>query len=201
MLFLLILSFYSEFEWYEVGSASGRGNFEEIMESPIVREYGKHKLEKRFIYLNSGIFRGGCKVLFSKGTEIEGLPRDLKLMKRAIKMKKFDRYSALYEEGELKQVWEELERESAGKLGISSLTMVEMRKIFPEEDFKNEEGEIEPGLILEKMRGIKYPLRTYYSFIEVEENRTTKRIPVVLILCPMAEKIEEYIRGLNSKGD
>lgn len=201
MLFLLILSFYSEFEWYEVGSASGKGNFEEIMESPIVKEYGKHSIGKRFIYLDSGIFGGGCKVLFSKGTEIRRLPIGLRLMRRAIKMKKHDRYSALYEEGELKEVWERLERESASKLGISSLTVEELRKILPKEDYENEEGEFEPGLMLGKIRGIKYPLRTYYSLIEVEENRAIKRIPVVFILCPMAERIEEYMRGLNSKGD
>jgi len=201
MLFLLILSFYSEFDWYQLEETSVRGISEEIMESPVVRKYGKDRLRKKYIYLDSGIFGGGSRVLFSKGTEIEGLPKGLKLMRRAIKMKKFDRYSALYEEGELKHVWKELENESARKLGIPSLTMAEMRKIFPEGNFKNEEGKIEPGLMLDKIGGIKYPLRIYYSFMEIEENRTRKLIPVVMKLCPMDEKIEEYIRGLNSKGD
>ena len=201
LLLLFSIAIGGRFDWQEIEKQGIQGIYEDIQNSSVVQSYGKRNLEKRFIYLNSGIFRGGCKVLFSKGTEIEGLPRDLELMKRAIKMKKFDRYSALYREGELKHVWEELESESARKLGISSLTMVEMRKIFPEEDFKNEKGEIEPSLILEKIKGVKYPLRIYYSFMDIEENRTRKLIPVVMKLCPMDEKIEEYIRGLNSKGD
>ncbi|MEJ2355620.1 MAG: hypothetical protein P8Y62_06950 [candidate division WOR-3 bacterium] len=201
MLFLLMLSFYSEFDWYQLEMTGRGGIYEGIMESSVVKEYGTNRIEKKFIYLTSGIFGGGSRVLFSKGSEIRGLPKGLKLMKRAIRMKKFDRYSALYEEGELKHVWKELEKESARKLGIPSLTLQEMRKICPEDDFKNEKGEIEPSLILEKIKGVKYPLRIYYSFMDIEENRTRKLIPVVMKLCPMDEKIEEYIRGLNSKGD
>jgi hypothetical protein len=201
MLFLLILSFHSEFEWYQLEGTSTREISEEIMESPMVKKYGKHNIGKRFIYLDSGIFGGGCKVLFSKGTQIRGLPRDLRLMRRAIKMKKNDRYSALYEKGALKQEWERLEKESARNLGVSSLTLEEMRKILPEEDFKNEEGEFEPGLMLGKIERLKYPSRTYYSFVEIEEDKTVKIIPVMIKLCPIAEKIEEYITSLNSNGD
>jgi hypothetical protein len=197
MLFLLILSFYSEFEWYQLQGPGARGISEEIMKSPVVKKYGKNRIEKRFIYLTSGIFRGGSRVLFLKGSEIRGLPKGLELMKRAIKMKKFDRYSALYEEGELKKVWEELEEESARKLGISSLSLEKMRKILPREDYENEEGKIEPGLMLDKIGGIKYPSRTYYSFIEIEEDRTIKRIPVVLKLCPIEDKIEEYMSSMG----
>jgi hypothetical protein len=202
MLFLLMLSFYnSEFEWYQLEGTGARGISEEVMESPMVKKYGKDRVANKFIYLDSGIFGGGCKVLFSKGTEIRGLPEGLRLMKRAIKMKKHDRYSALYKEGKLKETWKELEKESARKLGISSLTLEEMRKIFPEEDFKNEEGEFEPGLMLEKIGRLKCPSRTYYSFVEIEEDKTVKIIPVMIKLCPIAEKIEEYITSLNSNGD
>ncbi len=201
MLFLLVLSFYSEFEWVQLEGTNAGGISREIMESSMAKGYGERNLEKRFIYLDSGIFGGGCKVLFSKGTAIEGLPRGLNFMKRAIKMKKFDRYCALYEKGELKQAWEDLEKESARKLGISSLSLEELRKFLPEEDYKDEEGEIEPGLIVEKMAGIKYPAKTYYSFIEIKEDRTVKIIPVVIKLCPLAEKIEEYMDNLVPKGD
>ncbi len=197
-MFILLLTFLGTYEWFPV---EGGDVSRQVLESPVVKEYGTNRIEKKFIYLTSGIFGGGSKVLFSKGSEIRGLPKGLKLMKRAIRMKKFDRYSALYKEGELKVVWKELEKESARKLGIPSLTLQEMRKIFPEDDFKNEKEEFKPGLILEKIRGVKYPLRIYYSFMEIEENRTRKLIPVVMKLCPLDEKIEEYIRGLNSKGD
>jgi len=201
MLFLLVLSFYSEFEWVQLEGTNARGISREIIAATAAERYGKRNIEKRFIRLNSGIFSGGCKVLFSKGSEIEGLPRDLKLMRRAIKMKKFDRYSALYKEGELRQEWKKLEKESAEKLGISSLSFEELGKFLPEEDYKDEEGEIEPGLIVEKMAGIKYPAKTYYSFIEIKEDRTVKIIPVVIKLCPLAEKIEEYMNNLVPKGD
>jgi hypothetical protein len=201
MMLLLFLISFGSFEWQEIEKQGIQGIYEDIQNSSVVQSYGKRNLEKKFIYLDSGIFRGGCKVLFSKGTEIEGLPSGLELMKRAIKMKKFDRYSALYKKGELKGVWEELENESARKLGIPSLTLQEIRKIFPKENFKNEKGEIEPALIFEKIKRVKYPVRIYYSFMEIEENRTRKLIPVVMKLCPMDEKIEEYIRGLSSKGD
>jgi len=201
MLFLLVLSFYSEFEWVQLEGTNARGISEEIMESSMAKGYGERNLEKRFIYLASGIFSGGCKVLFSKGTAIEGLPRGLKLMKRAIKMKKFDRYSALYKKGELKQEWKKLERESAEKLRISSLSLEELRKILPEENYKEETGEMGTESMYAKMAGIKYPAKTYYSFIEIKENRTVKIIPVVIKLCPLAEKIEEYMNGLVPKGD
>lgn len=200
MLFLLILSFYSGFEWVQFEGIDAKGISEEIMESPVVKRYGKQNLEKRFVRLNSGIFGGGCKVLFSKGTEIRGLPEGLKLMKRAIKMKKFDRYSALYERGELKKEWEKLEKESAEKLGISSLSFEELKKFLPGEDYKEGTENMEPATI-GKIAGIEYPAKTYYSFIEIEENRTVKLIPVVLKLCPIAEKIEEYVTSLNSNGD
>jgi hypothetical protein len=196
MLFLLIFSFYSEFEWVEAKEPNIKAVAEKIMGSSMVESYGENNIERRLIYLTSGIFRGGSKVLFLKGSEIMGLPKGLRLMKRAIKMKKFDRYCAFYEKGELKQAWEDLEKESARKLGISSLSLEELKKILPNEDY-NERLE-STG---ERMPKIKYKVKTYYSFIEIKEGGTIKLIPVIIHLCPIAEKIEEYMNNLIPKGD
>ena len=193
MLLLLILSFYSEFEWYEAEKTDVKGISEEIKESPM----GGSRIEKRFIFLNSGIFRGGCKVLFSKGTEIEGLPRGLKLMKRAIKAKKFDRYSALYEEGELKQEWERLEKQSANMLGVSSLSLEELKRFLPSEDSREATGNMELKLKDKRKPGKKYPSKTYYSFVEIKENRMIKLVPIVIRLCPIEEVIEEYMNSME----
>ena len=193
MLFLLILSFYSEFEWHEVKRASVKVISEEIKESPM----GGSRIEKRFIFLNSGIFRGGCRVVFSKGTGIERLPRGLKFMKRAIKAKKFDRYSALYEEGELKQEWERLEKQSANMLGVSSLSLEELKRFLPSEDSREATGNMELKLKDKRKPGKKYPSKTYYSFVEIKENRMIKLVPIVIRLCPIEEVIEEYMNSME----
>lgn len=198
MLFLLILSFHSGFEWIQFERTDAKEISEVIKESKVVKRYGAENLEKRFVRLNSGIFEGGCKIILSKGTEIRRIPEDLKIYKRAIKMKKYDRYSALYEKGELKREWEKLEKESAEKLGVSSLSFEELERFLPERNCEEcEEGRVNSGAMDEKMPNIEYPSKTYYSFIEIEEDRTIKCIPVVLTLCPLAQKIEEYMNSLR----
>jgi hypothetical protein len=199
MLFLLILSFHSGFEWVEVEKTNPAEIFEVIKESPVAKRYGELNLEKWIIHLTSDIFGGGCKIILSKGTEIRSVPEGLKIYKRAIKMKKFDRYSALYEKGELKREWEKLERESTDKLRNSSL-LEDLSKILSEErcnTCNKEEERINPKA-MEELAGIEFPSKTYYSFIEIEEEGNVKLIPVVLELCPLADKIGEYMN--NSEG-
>ncbi len=196
MLFLLILSFYSEFEWVELEKTEVAEIFEVIKKSPVVENYEKQNLGKWYIHLTSNIFGGGCMMVLSKGTQIRMVPDNLKIVNSGIKMKKFDRYVALYERGKLKREWEKLERESAKKLGISSLSFEELERFLPDENYK--EGIEEMNTEFEKMADIEFPKKTYYSFMEIEEKGTRKLIPVVMELCPIAEKIEKYVN--SSKG-
>jgi hypothetical protein len=196
MLFLLILSFHSGFDWVELEKAEVAEISRGVKESPMAKRYGKQNLEKWIIHLTSDIFRGGCMVILSKGTEIRRVPDNLKIVNSGIKMKKFDRYVALYEKGELKREWEKLEKESAEKLGISSLSFEELERFLPDENY--EEGSGKTNTEFDKMADIEFPVKTYYSFMEIEEKGMRKLIPVVLELCPIAEKIEEYIN--SSKG-
>jgi hypothetical protein len=196
MLFLLILSFHSGFDWVELEKTETGEISEVIKESKLVKRYGEQNLEKWIIQLTSDIFGGGCKIILSKGTKIERVPEGLKIYKRAIKMKKFDRYSALYEEGELKREWKKLERESADELGNSSL-LEDLGKILSDKRC-NTCNEVEERInpkAMEELTGIEFPSKTYYSFIEIEEKGDVKLIPVVLELCPLADKIGEYMNS------
>jgi hypothetical protein len=199
MLFLLILSFHSGFDWVELEKTEALEISEVIKESKLVKRYGEQSLEKWIIHLTSDVFGGGCMVVLSKGTQVIRVPDNLKIVNSGIKMKKFDRYVALYEEGDLKREWKKLEKESAEKLGISSLSSEELERFLPGEDYK--EGTVEMNTEFDKIADIEFPERTYYSFMEIEKNGTRKLIPVVMEFCPIGEKIGEYMENLDRKGD
>jgi len=196
MLFLLMLSFYSEFEWVEGRKMSPAEISEFVKESEVVKRYEERNLEKWIIPLTSDIFKGGCKIVLSKGTQIRKVPEGLKIVDSGIKMKKFDRYVAIYEERGLKQEWRKLEREAAEILRNSSV-FEDLSKILPEENCNdcNNRKEVRISTIaVEKLAEMEFPSKTYYSFIEIEEDRTVKLIPVVLEFCPLEEKINEYMK-------
>ncbi len=196
LLILFSIAMGGGFDWQAIEKRGIEEIYEEIQTSSVVGNYGKQNLEKWYIRLTSDVFGGGCMILLSKGTQIRRVPDNLKIVNSGIKMKKFDRYVALYERGKLKKEWEKLEKESAKKLGISSLSFEELERFLPDENYKEGTGAMNTGF--EKMANIEFPAKTYYSFMEVEERGTKKLIPVVMELCPIAEKIKEYVDG--SKG-
>jgi len=196
LLLLFSIAIGGRFDWQAIEKRGIEEMYEEIQNSSVVESYGKRNLERWYIHLTSDVFEGGCMIVLSKGTRIGKVPDNLKIVNSGIKMKKFDRYVALYKRGELKREWEKLERESAKKLGISSLSFEELEKFLPDENYKEGTGAMNAGF--EKIESIEFPAKTYYSFMEIEENRTRKLIPVVMELCPIAEKIKEYVN--RSKG-
>jgi hypothetical protein len=197
MMLLFSIAIGGGFDWQAIEKQGIQEIYEEIQNSSVVGRYGKQNLERWYIYLTSDVFGGGCMIVLSKGTQIRRIPDNLKIVNSGIKMKKFDRYVALYNKrGELKREWKKLERESAKKLGISSLSFEELKRFLPDENYKEGTGAMNAGF--EKIESIEFPAKTYYSFMEIEENRTRKLIPVVMELCPIAEKIEEYVN--RSKG-
>jgi len=198
---LLFLSFLIGFAWYPLEDVRDMSAYEMVLNSEeghsIIMQYGgKENLVKSSIPLGAGVFKGGEMVLLIKGLKIKRTPENLKLMKRAISMERYNRYSALYEEGELKAEWEELKRETESKLGISSLEEIpreELREFFPERILPTEEGfEREQGTLeKEGKEEIEYPAKSYFSFLLTEENGMERLRIVILHLSPIDELIEK----------
>ncbi len=199
LLILFSIAMGGGFDWQAIEKQGTEEMYEEIQNLSVVGRYGKQSLEKWYIRLTSDVFGGGCMILLSKGTQIRRVPDNLKIVNSGIKMKKFDRYVALYEKGKLKKEWEKLEKKSAEKLGISSLSFEELERFLPDENYKEGTGARNTGF--EKIANIEFPRKTYYSFMEIEERGTRKHIPVVMELCPIAEKIGEYMESLDRGGD
>ncbi|TET98846.1 MAG: hypothetical protein E3J23_06130 [Candidatus Stahlbacteria bacterium] len=207
----LLLYIISSFPWYPISESEIYGNLKEMIlnskeiSSIVMRYGGEEYLVNGLIHLDGDVFKGGEMVLLTKDYKIARTPENLQLLNRNIEMEKYNRYTALYREGRLKDEWMELERESEFKLGISSLENLpidKLRELFPERIRSPEEEMEERGFELldieeegTKEREIegetKYPRKHYISFILVEENWREKLFPVILHLSPIDEKIEE----------
>lgn len=205
----LVLIFISNFSWYPISEDFIYENLNELILnsgelSAIFRQYGGEEyIIKGFIHLHGNIFKGGEMVLLPKEYKIIRTPESLKLQKRNIDMKKYNRFTALYREGEFISEWNELARESEDKLDISSiesLSLDELSMLFPQKilppkeeiietiELHTEEVEISEE---EKYSEIKYPRKNYLSFILVDDGLVERLFPVILHLCPVDEKIEE----------
>lgn len=214
---LLFISFWSGFAWYPIyGDANV---YETVLNSEeglsIINQYGgEGNLVKSSIPIDADIFRGGEMVLLPKGVRIRQTPINLKFMKRAIEMEKYDRYSAIYKEGAFIREWQELESEIESKLGISSLDEISrerLREIFPERIHPPEEetermssgvlGSEEAGLVEEGKEEIDYPTKSYFSFLLTEEDSRQKIRIVVIRLSPIDELIEKFNQDKEQGGE
>ncbi|MCK4528044.1 hypothetical protein KAW18_11800 [candidate division WOR-3 bacterium] len=205
---LLLLSFWGGFDWYPLEVAGDISVYKTILDSQegssIIRRYGGEKnLLKGLIHLNSDIFKGGRKVLLPKKYKIKRTPGYLQLIKRDIEIKNYNRYAALYKEGELKEEWRQLKAESTNKLGISSLEAISytrLKELFPERIIPTEETGIEEpeneSAFIEEI-----PAKHFFSFLLIEENGREKLIPVILHLSPIEEAIEMFRRMEDEGGE
>ena len=186
LLLLISITIAGKFNWQPVDKAEAKEITKEIMSSSVVKSYGKKKLQKRLTRIGGDVFKGGYKVLIPKGAEVVIIPEGLELKKTEIKMSKYDRYTALYEEGKLKKEWEILERESAKKMGLSSLedaTAEDIRNIRSRRSQDREN--VEEEVIEEEI--IVYPQKNYFSFILIRTGGREKLLPVVLSISPIWE--------------
>lgn len=212
---LLLLSFWGGFDWYPLEVAGEISVYKTILDSQegssIIRQYGGEKnLLKGLIHLNSDIFKGGRKVLLPKEYKIKRTPGYLQLIKRDIEIKNYNRYAALYKEGELKEEWRELKAESTNKLGISSLETISytrLKELFPERisPTKREKGKMREEEIEEPENESAFieeiPAKHFFSFLLIEENGREKLIPVILHLSPIKEAIEMFRRMEHEGGE
>jgi len=210
----LFLSLWGSFKWYPISENDINSNLYEVIlnsgeGSSIIMQYGgEENLVKGFIHLYGDIFKGGGMVLLPKEFKITITPENLQLLKRAIPVKNYNRYSALYKAREFMREWKELERESEDNLGISSLenlSLKKLRELLPErvpptkdeiEKVNIKELESDEIRISEKEteRGIIYPRKYYFSFLLIEENWRKRLIPVILHLSPIDETIKKLKR-------
>ncbi len=218
---LLFLSLWSGFAWHSIPeSAIDEDLYEVILNSEegssmIMRYGGVENLVRGFIHLDYGIFEGGNMVLLHKRFKIKRTPENLILVKRAIEMKKHNRYAALYKGEKFKEEWKKLKRETESKLRISSLedlSRERLREFFPER-VPPTKKEIErlkmEGLGEEEMRVSErereereiYPEKIYFSFLSVEENGRERLMPVILQLSPIDELIGKFTRTEEEGGE
>lgn len=218
MIFLLF-SLYGSFQWYSVpGGGSGGQTFKNIVDSreggSIIEQYGgRENLIKGFIRLDADIFKGGVKVLLDKDLEILRKPENLILLKRSIKKEDEKRYSAVYREGQLKNIWVDLKRSLANQLGFASLDQIEMdrknlRELFPgkippEKEVREEMKDRKPVGDAEKFNPteeeIVYPSKSFFSFLLLRGKSGERLIPVILNISPADEIIEE-VKKLEEEG-
>lgn len=217
---LLFLSLWGSFAWHPISEIDiGKNTYETILNShegrSVIMQYGgERNLVKGSIRLGADIFKGGEMVLLPKGCQIRRAPENLLLMKRAIELKKYDRYGAFYKEGRLKEEWQELESESAYELGVSSLEAISPERLneyFPDlvspsreemEKVKKESSEsVEMRPEEEREREIRYPEKSYFSFLLIEENGRERLIPVLLRLSPIEELIEKSVTEKEEGGE
>lgn len=214
---LLFISFWSGFAWYPI--YGGANAYETVLNSEegrsIIGQYGgEENLVKSSIPLGADIFRGGEMVLLPKGIKIRQTPRNLKFMKRAIEMEKYDRYSAIYKEGAFIREWQDLMSETESKLGISSLDGISrerLREFFPERihppenemDRIEKEGlEREEAILKEEMKEeIEYPTKSYFSFLLTEEDGRQRLRIVIIHLSPINELIEKFNQDKEKGGE
>jgi hypothetical protein len=215
IMLLIFISFYSNFNWYPLKLDEGdKCMYSLIIESEegskVIRQYGgEENILKSFIILDGSVFRGGGTVVLPQRYSIKKVPEDLKLLRRSINIDNFKRYSALCEEGEMKDKWEELIEKAEDILSISSLRNVSSGKLgelFPDriynkEDKDNkeiiEENIDEESEYLETEDKFIIPTKHYFSFISVEEDWHEKLIPVILHLSPLDERIFEIQKKEN----
>jgi hypothetical protein len=202
----ILLFLISTFQWYPLQLSEGNLDaYNAILNSnegnSIIMQYGGEKyVLKGLIPLNGDIFEGGAKVLLPGEYKITRAPENLKFFKR-LKTKKYNRYSAVYKEGELIKIWNELKATSAMELGTSSLDKItkdRLRELIPE---LNQSNRVEIDEVkdekLEKQKEKEniniYPKRYYFSFILVQENGYDKLIPVLLSLKPVDDLINNLL--------
>ena len=214
---LLFISLLGGFLWYPIYIDVNA--YETVLNSEegrsIINQYGgEENLVKSSIPLGADIFRGGEMVLLPKGVKIRQTPRNLKFMKRAILLEKYDRYSAIYKEGAFIREWQELKSETESKMGVSSLDGISrerLREFFPERihppenemDRIEKEGlEREEAILKEEMKEeIEYPTKSYFSFLLTEENGRQKLRIVIIRLSPIDELIEKFNEDEEQGGE
>jgi len=195
-MFILLLTFLGTYDWYPV---RGGEVSKEILESSIVKRFGEENFRKSFIKLDAEIFEGGCMVLVPKGYRVREVPRGLKMMVNYIEMEKYDRYSAVYEYGELEMGWNDLKRElrdnvGGFRFGTPSLEWLRNR-LIPRGVSGSEGSSNRPQS--EEDKDIEYPRKIYYSFLLIEKNRKELIIPVLLVLSPVGEIYKELRKEMK----
>lgn len=195
-MFILLLTFLGTYEWYPV---EGENVTKEVLESSIVQQVGKNMLRKSFIKLDADIFEGGCMALLPKGYKIIEVPEGLKFMISYIEMESYDRYSAVYESGDLNKEWSNLKKEFADKIGVRYIRTPSLevlrKRLFKEKVDRS--GIMESAIEMEDNDKIEYPKKVYYSFILIQKRNDRKLIPVFLTLSPISEIYKQIRREMN----
>lgn len=218
---LLFICFLSGFEWYPlVDNTTGKNLYEAILETDcgheIIGRYGgKEVLDNRLILIDGGVFEGGAKVLLPKKYKLKKFPDDLKLLKRYINLEKYNRYSAVYKEGELKEVWEKLYKETSEKFRLSSIQELppeKLRTLNPKLNLARRQGDVEKekqsraknnlSPRLSGRESVSFPSKTFFSFLLIEgvADGSEKLVPVVLELSPIESIVKEILKD-KSEGE
>ncbi len=195
-MFILILTFLGTYEWYPVES----GNVsKEVSESSVVKSFGKNRLRKSFVKLDSDIFTGGCMVLLPKGYTVLEVPEGLKLMENYIEIENLDRYSAVYESGELEKKWNKLKREltkSIGGISFRTPSLEVLRKRLLPGSVSHPDKATDVSQT-EEDQDIEYPREVYYSFLLIEKHGKQVIIPVLLVLSPVDEIYKQIRKEMS----
>lgn len=194
MVFLLLFSFFGNgsFEWVEVKGYDAKSITKQVKESSVVINYGKVILKKSLTHFDSDIFEAGGKLVISEDAEILRVPAGIEVKKTEdVEIVKHDRYSVEYEEGALKDEWVGLKRESAQKIGVSSIDNVTIKQI-PKFSAKMTSENVDRRKS-RKTNTVtsKYPAKIYFSFILIEVNGERKLLPVVLTISPISELLQD----------
>ena len=195
-MFILLLTFLGTYEWYPVES----GNVsKEVLESSVVESFGKNRLRKSFVKLDSDIFTGGCMVLLPKGYTVLEAPEGLKLMENYIEIDNFDRYSAIYESGKMEKKWNRLKRELIENIGgihfgTPSLDALRKRLLPGDVSHPDKAADVSQA---EEVQEIEYPKEVYYSFLLVGNHGKQVIIPVLLVLSPIDEIYKQIRKEMS----
>lgn len=210
---LSLITFMGSISWTPMKNDDNLTISQYVIKSSIVQDYGKSSLIKQFININSDIFYGGCKVLIPKGAVIIGAPAGLSLLKENVHIDRYDWYTALYKEGDLKGTWDQMKRKSYFGIKIDNLDDLKkediesLSKKNPKLRIDNREknknlqiSSIPPNNEnIERKPIRKSNHKVYVSFIVIEENNEYKILPIVLRLDPEVE-IKNHILKLNEGG-
>lgn len=192
MFFLLLFSFVmgSSFEWQEVEYFDAKSITRQIKNSSIVASYGEENLKKKLTYFDDDVFECGNKLILPEGARIIRMPDGFEVSKTDIKIIKHERYAVTYKEGWLKDEWQRLVRESASKMGVSSLDNLTVEQVM---QIKSRISSGNHGVRKSKRvnRVVRnYPERIYISFILIEIDGQDKLLPVVLAISPIQDLLD-----------
>lgn len=195
-MFILLLTFLGTYEWYPV---EGGNVTKEVLESSIVQQLGKNMLRKSFIKLDADIFEGGCTALLPKGYKIIEVPKGLKLMINHIEIENYDRYSAVYESGDLNKEWSNLKKEFADKIGVRYIRTPSLEALRKRLFKKGIDGSLRMSSADERGDNdeIEYTKKAYYSFLLIQKRNDRKLIPIFLTLSPVSEICKQIRREMS----